>query len=120
MGELQELTNGTREIRRESENKDMLQKLTTFRQLVGDSQEFDRLKDRKERYEQELPPLGASIASNCVQMAPTGSLVIKGNSIPDWLPGSEYLILGTFPTAELWTDSTIICRQQFRLTRCPS
>ena len=97
--ELDGLKDRAREVRRESESQSMLQNIGTFRQLVGDSREFDSLKDAKGRYEQELPPVGSSIVSNGVRMAPMGSLVIKGNNIPDWLPGSEYLILGTFSTA---------------------
>jgi len=69
--------------------------------LVGSSQEFDRLVSNKEALERASPPMGAAKASNGVKIAPTGSLVIKGNKIPDWLPGSEYLILGTFSTKAL-------------------
>lgn len=101
LAQLEELTNDTIEVRKESEDTNMLQNIKSFGDLVGKSKEFDRLKSLKEKYERELPPIGTSVASNGVQIAPTGSLVIKGNSIPDWLPGSEYLILGKFQTTAL-------------------
>jgi hypothetical protein len=96
LDQLQEVADKTREAREKSQDQNILQNLLTFRQLVGNSKEFEVLKDYKNLYEQELPPAGAVVASNGLQMAPTGSLVIKGNETPDWLPGSEYLILGTF------------------------
>mmetsp|Transcript_36165 Transcript_36165/g.66713 ORF Transcript_36165/g.66713 Transcript_36165/m.66713 type:complete len:293 (-) Transcript_36165:161-1039(-) len=99
--ELQEMVDRTREMRKDAEGKNVLEELRTIRAMVGDSREFDRLKERKETLERELPPLGSAVGSNGVQIAPTGSLVIKGNKIPDWLPGSEYLILGTFSTRAL-------------------
>lgn len=77
-------------------NENLINKARSFQRLVGDAEEFEKLKRRKEEFERSLPPQGASQALNGVQMAPTGSLVVKGNKIPDWLPGSEYLILGTF------------------------
>ena len=98
LADIQELTDSTKEIRKESESTSVFQNIMSFRNLVDNSKDFDRLKALKEKYERELPPVGASVAPNGVQMAPTGSLVIKGNATPDWLPGSEYLILGTFQT----------------------
>ena len=98
ISELEELKDSTREIRNKSEKQNIFQNIASFRDLVNKSKEFDRLKVLKETYEQEMPPLGSAVASNGVQIAPSGSLVIKGNSTPDWLPGSEYLILGTFQT----------------------
>mmetsp|Transcript_23251 Transcript_23251/g.68767 ORF Transcript_23251/g.68767 Transcript_23251/m.68767 type:complete len:300 (-) Transcript_23251:85-984(-) len=94
LAELQVVVDQTREARNTEGN--ILEEMRTYQKMIGDSKGFERLKDRKETLERELPPMGASVAPNGVQIAPTGSLVIKGNSIPDWLPGSEYLILGTF------------------------
>lgn len=99
--ELKELTDETRKIRKESEDGNLLQNFMSFRTLVDKSKDFDKLNALKFQFERELPPTGASVASNGVQMAPTGSLVIKGNSTPDWIPGSEYLILGTFQTTAI-------------------
>ena len=99
--ELKELTDETRKIRKESEDGNLLQNFMSFRTLVHKSKDFDKLNALKIQFERELPPIGASVAPNGVQMAPTGSLVIKGNATPDWIPGSEYLILGTFQTTAI-------------------
>mmetsp|Transcript_13593 Transcript_13593/g.19922 ORF Transcript_13593/g.19922 Transcript_13593/m.19922 type:complete len:287 (-) Transcript_13593:319-1179(-) len=99
--QMETMADNTRDLRRESEDKNVFQNLFSFRKLVQDSKEYDDLYAKKERYEKEMPPIGASLSSNGVKIAPTGSLVIKGNSVPDWLPGSEYLILGTFSTTAL-------------------
>jgi len=97
VAELQTLVDRTRDYKSE-ENLNIIDEARKYRQLVADAKEFERLKQRKEQLEREAPPAQASQASNGVQIAPTGSLVIKGNKIPDWFPGSEYLILGTFST----------------------
>jgi hypothetical protein len=97
LAELNEVVDATRE-RKKQEGANLMDELVNFQKMVGVSKEFDGLKLRKETLEMGLPPPGASVATNGVQIAPTGSLVIKGNNIPDWLPGSEYLILGTFST----------------------
>ena len=93
----------TRRIRRENEGGDVgvVKRLLDFRTLVDKSKDFDRLQARKEEMEKASPPPGTSEAPNGVKIAPTGSLVIKGNGTPDWLPGSEYLILGTFSAKAL-------------------
>mmetsp|Transcript_26733 Transcript_26733/g.37683 ORF Transcript_26733/g.37683 Transcript_26733/m.37683 type:complete len:330 (+) Transcript_26733:65-1054(+) len=104
--QLQQIVDRTRETRQggetstgsEQSNNNLLEDLQTFQKMAKDSKKFEQLKERKETLERQLPPLGAAVASNGVQIAPTGSLVIKGSNIPDWLPGSEYLILGTFST----------------------
>jgi len=99
--ELQGIVDDTRDIRESNgvdDGGNMLSRLADFRTLVGNSQEFDRLVSKKEALERASPPMGAATAANGVKIAPTGSLVIKGNKIPDWIPGSEYLILGTFST----------------------
>lgn len=96
--EMDKIADRTRQTRSDGENNNMFENTVSFLDLVQDSKDYDRLKVVKEQYEQELPPVGAARASNGVKIAPTGSLVIKGNNIPDWLPGSEYLILGTFST----------------------
>jgi len=42
------------------------------------------------------------MGKNGVKMAPNGSLMVKGNqNVPDWMPTSEYLILGTFSSKAL-------------------
>ena len=79
-------------------NSNIIERLNDFRSMVDSSEDFDALASRKEELERASPPLGCAEADNGVKIAPTGSLVIKGNKIPDWLPGSEYLILGTFST----------------------
>eukprot|EP00568_Trieres_chinensis_P001655 CAMPEP_0183301350 /NCGR_PEP_ID=MMETSP0160_2-20130417/7498_1 /TAXON_ID=2839 ORGANISM="Odontella Sinensis, Strain Grunow 1884" /NCGR_SAMPLE_ID=MMETSP0160_2 /ASSEMBLY_ACC=CAM_ASM_000250 /LENGTH=295 /DNA_ID=CAMNT_0025463949 /DNA_START=19 /DNA_END=906 /DNA_ORIENTATION=- len=96
--QLQELVDQARSDKAK-ERSNFFEELQTFRKMVGDSKEFDLLKSRKEDLECALPPVGSAVSPNGVQIAPSGSLVIKGNSIPDWLPGSEYLILGTFSTS---------------------
>ena len=103
--ELQNIVDGTRAIREANDADEgggnVLNRLADFRTLVDNSQEFDRLASRKEALERASPPMGAAEPPNGVKIAPTGSLVIKGNKIPDWLPGSEYLILGVFSTKAL-------------------
>ena len=102
--ELQDIvddTRGIREVNDADEGGNVLNRLADFRTLVGNSQEFDQLSSQKEALERASPPMGAAEAPNGVKIAPTGSLVIKGNNIPDWLPGSEYLILGTFGSKAL-------------------
>ena len=98
---LQTVVDETRETKEKEETNNMLEQALDFRTMVGNAKEFDTLKLQKETLERMSPPKGASKAKNGVQIAPTGSMVIKGNSIPDWLPGSEYLILGTFSTKSL-------------------
>ena len=67
-----------------------------------DADEYDTLKMRKERLERQSPPKNSITAKNGVKMAPNGSLVIKGNpNTPDWMPTTEYLILGTFSSKTL-------------------
>ena len=98
--DLQTVVDETRTIRTENKQDDsnILDRIGDFRSLVGNSKDFDRLVSRKEELERASPPRGSAESSNGVRIAPQGSLVIKGNNIPDWLPGSEYLILGTFST----------------------
>ena len=79
-------------------NSNIIERINDYRSMVDSSEDFDALASRKEELERASPPLGCAEADNGVKIAPTGSLVIKGNKIPDWLPGSEYLILGTFST----------------------
>ena len=100
---LQNVVDTTREIRQENEQNDtnVLDRISDFRSLVDNSKEYDVLNSKKEELERASPPRDYAEASNGVKVAPTGSLVIKGNSIPAWLPGSEYLILGTFSTKAL-------------------
>jgi len=95
---LQTMVDTTREEKKSDKMKNFLEELLSLPKQVKDAEDFERLKRQKVAYESSLPPLGSSTATNGVQIAPTGSLVIKGNSTPDWLPGSEYLILGTFST----------------------
>ena len=98
---LQNVVDETRETTEKEETNNMLEQAFDFRKMVGNAKEFDNLKLQKEALERTSPPKGASKAKNGVQIAPTGSMVIKGNNIPDWLPGSECLILGTFTTKSL-------------------
>jgi len=96
LSKLQTMVDATREEKKSDKTKSIIEDLLSFPKQVKDAEEFDRMKKRKEEFESALPPLGSPVATNGVQIAPTGSLVIKGNNIPDWMPGSEYLILGTF------------------------
>jgi len=66
-----------------------------IRKMFVYSEESTQLEIRKKQLERQSPPKNSAQSKNGVKIAPTGSLVIKGNSSPDWLPGSEYLILGT-------------------------
>jgi len=100
---LQNVVDTTRDIRQENEQNDtnILDRINDFRSLVDNSKEYDVLNSKKEELERASPPRGCAESRNGVKIAPRGSLVIKGNSIPAWLPGSEYLILGTFSTKAL-------------------
>lgn len=93
---MNKLLDQTRQKRRTETSSSWFKELRSYPDMLNDSKEFDRLKSRKETLEKTMPPPNAAVGSNGVRIAPKGSLVIKGNSIPDWLPGSEYLILGTF------------------------
>jgi len=66
-----------------------------IRKMFVYSEESTQLEIRKKQLERQSPPKNSARSKNGVLIAPTGSLVIKGNSSPNWLPGSEYLILGT-------------------------
>mmetsp|Transcript_31078 Transcript_31078/g.51338 ORF Transcript_31078/g.51338 Transcript_31078/m.51338 type:complete len:306 (+) Transcript_31078:54-971(+) len=104
VGKLQQVVDDTRDTRSKEQDApslNLVEQAGDFRTLVGNAQDFDALQKRKENLERASPPKGASVSNSGVQIAPTGSLVIKGNQIPDWLPGSEYLILGTFSTKSL-------------------
>ena len=95
--ELQVVEERTRETRSATKEKNWFGQIADVRQMVLDADEYDKLKSRKEMLERRSPPKSSTRAKNGVQIAPTGSLVIKGNqNIPDWMPTSEYLILGTF------------------------
>ena len=97
---LEQLIEKTKENKEKTKDLNLLQKFGTFREMVTDSRQYDTLKTRCEEYGRQLPPIGSPKAPNGVQIAPNGSLVIKGNAdSPDWMPTSEYLILGTFSTA---------------------
>jgi len=97
--EIEELKQRTIDNREKAQGQNVVQYLLTFRELVGDSKVFDDLNNKRQKYRRELPPSNALQAPNGVRVAPNGSLVVKGNQTPDWMPGSEYLILGTFTTA---------------------
>jgi len=101
LSKLETMVDNAREEKNSDKKKNLLEELQSFRRQTKNAEIFDQLKRQKDSLESAIPPLGASVATNGVQIAPTGSLVIKGNSIPDWLPGSEYLILGTFSSKPL-------------------
>jgi len=94
LSDLQKIVDQTKEERNQQDGKNFLEEILSFRKMTGDAKEYDRLKSLKESLERQLPPTGAAVSSNDVKIAPKGSLVIKGKET--WLPGSEYLILGTF------------------------
>ena len=91
----------TKKERNDKSKKNPWQELLAFRKQVQDAEIYDRLKKQKEEDESFLPPINSPQAKNGVQIAPSGSMVIKGNTTPDWLPGSEYLILGKFTAQAL-------------------
>ena len=97
VSDMQEIAR-TRLARAELKEQSWWNEFMGISKMSEDAKKFDRLKERKQTLERSIPPPSATKAPNGVQIAPTGSLVIKGNGIPDWLPGSEYLILGTFST----------------------
>lgn len=106
--DLDGLVDATRKIREDNNDdnneggiNNVVNRLRDFGTLVDNSKDFDQLQGKKAAMEKAAPPLGASESGNGVKIAPTGSLVIKGIKIPDWLPGSEYLILGTFSAKAL-------------------
>ena len=101
LDKLQTMLDASREEKESDKPKGIFEELLSFPRQVKDAEEFDRLKRQKDDFESALPPLGSATAANGVQIAPTGSIVIKGNNTPDWMPGSEYLILGTFSTKPL-------------------
>ena len=84
------------------QNKNFFDQLKDVRTMFVDAEEYDKLKLRKEKLERRSPPKSSAKAKNGVKMAPNGSLVIKGNpNMPDWMPTTEYLILGTFSSKAL-------------------
>ena len=97
--ELEEIREAALAGRERGREQSALEYLGTFGRLFGQSRRYDSLDQRRREYEQQLPPPSAPQAGNGVRIAPNGSLVIKGNGTPDWMPGSEYLILGTFTTS---------------------
>jgi len=101
LSKLQTMLDTNRQEEKSDKTKSIFEELLSFPKKVKDAEEFERLKRQKDEFESTLPPLSSSKATNGVQIAPTGSLVIKGNNTPDWMPGSEYLILGTFSTKPL-------------------
>lgn len=96
MQELEELIQKTRENKEKQANQSLWQQFGTFRTMVSDSRQYDALKEKCLRLGRQLPPLNSPTAKNGCIMAPNGSLVIPGKRLTDWMPPSEYLILGTF------------------------
>jgi len=100
--ELDEIQEKTRQKKKEGKDQNVLEYLTTFGKMVGDAKRYDNLKDTYEALRRSIPPSNSpkqSSKGKGVLIAPNGSLVIKGNTTPDWMPGTEYLILGTFAVA---------------------
>ena len=92
----------TREARATAESKNWFDQLKDMKTMFDDAGEYDKLKERKERLERQSPPKSAAVSKNGVKMASNGSLVIKGNpDAPEWMPTTEYLILGTFSSKPL-------------------
>lgn len=92
----------TREARATAESKNWFDQLKDMKTMFDDAGEYDKLKERKERLERQSPPKSAAESKNGVKMASNGSLVIKGNpDAPEWMPTTEYLILGTFSSKPL-------------------
>lgn len=91
---------------RNGNNNNLLDDLLDFSRKMGDLRRLDLLKERKAIYEMELPPKGSALGNNGVQIAPTGSLVIKGNGFLR----DEYLILGKFSMKAVESDPTDFSR----------
>jgi hypothetical protein len=85
-----------------AEQKNLFNQLKDVRTMFSDAEEYEKLKLRKQKLERQSPPKSSAEAKNGVKIAPNGSLVVKGNpNMPDWMPTSEYLILGTFSSKSL-------------------
>eukprot|EP00532_Pseudo-nitzschia_australis_P016076 CAMPEP_0168261254 /NCGR_PEP_ID=MMETSP0141_2-20121125/8957_1 /TAXON_ID=44445 /ORGANISM="Pseudo-nitzschia australis, Strain 10249 10 AB" /LENGTH=335 /DNA_ID=CAMNT_0008199343 /DNA_START=230 /DNA_END=1237 /DNA_ORIENTATION=- len=107
LGDLAAIEERTRDTRSKSKDdgkkQNLFEQLKDVRTMFVDANEYDKLKLRKELLERRSPPKSSVVAKNGVKMAPNGSLVIKGGNPnqPDWMPSTEYLILGTFSTKPL-------------------
>lgn len=102
LADLTAIEERTRASRAEVEQKNWFDQVSDFRTLFTDADEYDKLRLRKEKLERQSPPKSSTRAKNGVRMAPNGSLVVKGNpNMPDWMPTTEYLILGTFTSKSL-------------------
>jgi hypothetical protein len=101
--ELQTIEERTRDARGpESDKKNWFNQLKDVRTMFSDAEEYERLKLKKQKLERQSPPKNSVEAKNGVKIAPNGSLVVKGNpNMPDWMPTTEYLILGTFSSKSL-------------------
>jgi hypothetical protein len=102
--DLQAIEEYTRATRSEEggNSKNLFDQLKDIRTMFVDAEKYEKLKLRKESLEKRSPPKSSAVATNGVKMAPNGSLVIKGNqNKPDWMPTTEYLILGTFSSKSL-------------------
>ncbi len=100
--DLQAIEDRTREARATADEKNWFDQLKDITTMFSDADQYDKLRLRKEKLERQSPPKSAAEAKNGVKMAPNGSLVIKGNpNAPDWMPTTEYLILGTFSSKSL-------------------
>ena len=102
LSEMETLVEKTRNEREQGFGDNFFKTIMAVPRMVADAEEFDRLKRKKEKYEQELPPSGAKRSSSGVVIAPKGSLVIQGES-KGW--ASEYLILGTFSAVPLSAET---------------
>ena len=113
---IQEKTKQTRAEMDDDKNRNKNKKknnwwnqIKSTRKMFVDSEDYERLIVQKKMFERQSPPKNSAQSKNGVQIAPTGSLVIKGKSPPlapglgfDWLPTTDaYLILGTFTTKSL-------------------
>jgi len=99
LSELEALIQKTKENKDNVKDGNLLEQFGTFAEMFGDSRKYDALKAKCLQLGQQLPPESSPKAYNGCLVAPNGSLVIKGNDSPDWMPTSEYLIFGTFSTA---------------------
>lgn len=102
LADLTAIEERTRASRADNENKNWFDQVKDVRTMFTDADEYDKLRIRKENLEGQSPPKSSTQAKNGVKMAPNGSLMVKGNqNVPDWMPTSEYLILGTFSSKAL-------------------
>lgn len=104
LAELETAADAARGQREGAAKKNMWEELRSLQRGAQDAERIDRLTRRKDALEDAIPPPGSPATANGVRIAAHGSLVMKDDSTPGWLPGSRYLKLGTFSSKALGAD----------------